>query len=237
MCKLGKIRRRHWKERFKIITIAKFESNLLKANGDRAPRSCEIFQTFCRDGHWCWGASLGAQFSQVWGHNFPKYTLARVRRIQSTCHLQHLYLAMLPIWRRFFHYGVDRFSLTGPCRSPSKIEKTVFRQRTPRSTIWTPGTGYGRVDWNRSWYPSLLAGKRYSDTVFNIGSDLPVDQCDATFNSFLANGWRRGSRMALDHSLSLLYSLNSGLKIRLLPPLLCIAFVTSASCAYVFGRL
>ena len=120
MCKLGKIRRRHWKERFKIITIAKFESNLLKANGDRAPRSCEIFQTFCRDGHWCWGASLGAQFSQVWGHNFPKYTLARVRRIQSTCHLQHLYLAMLPIWRRFFHYGVDRFSLTGPCQKLKK---------------------------------------------------------------------------------------------------------------------
>ena len=43
--------------------------------------------------------------------------------------------------------------------------------------------------------------------------------------------------MALDHSLSLIYSLNSGLKIRLPPPLLFIAFVPSASCAYVFGRL
>ena len=117
----GKIRRHHWKERLKIIKIAKFESNLLKANGDRAPQSCEIFQTFCR----------------------------------------------------------DRFR---------------FASRPMR---------------RNNWY----------------------------FNSFLAHGWRRGSRMALDHSLSLIYSLNSGLKIRLLPPLLCIAFVPSALCAYVFGRL
>ena len=46
MYKLGKIRRHHWKERLKISTIAKFESNLLKANGDIAPRSCEILQAF-----------------------------------------------------------------------------------------------------------------------------------------------------------------------------------------------
>ena len=139
MCKLGKIRRRHWKERFKIITIAKFESNLLKANGDRAPRSCEIFQTFCRDGHWCWGASLGAQFSQVWGHNFPKYTLARVRRIQSTCHLQHLYLAMLPIWRRFFHYGVDRFSLTGPWKNRVPTTNTALYYLNAWDRLWKGG--------------------------------------------------------------------------------------------------
>ena len=223
---MGKIRRRHCKERLKIITIAKFESNLLKAYGDRAPRSCEIFQTFCRDGHWCWGASLGAQFSQIYlgsRKTYTNYVSLTALIFGNVTNLK----ALFPLWCRPIF----------PNWSVSKIEKTVFRQRTPRSTIWTPGTGYGRVDWNRSWYPSLLAGKRYSDTVFNIGSDLPVDQCDATFNSFLAHGWRRGSRMALDHSLSLIYSLNSGLKIRLLPPLLCIAFVPSASYAYVFGRL
>ena len=223
---LGKIRRHHCKERLKIITIAKFESNLLKAYGDRAPRSCEIFQTFCRDGHWCWGASLGAQFSQIYlgsRKTYTNYVSLTALIFGNVTNLK----ALFPLWCRPIF----------PNWSVSKIEKTVFRQRTPRSTIWTPGTGYGRVDWNRSWYPSLLAGKRYSDTVFNIGSDLPVDQCDATFNSFLAHGWRRGSRMALDHSLSLIYSLNSGLKIRLLPPLLCIAFVPSASYAYVFGRL
>ena len=223
---MGKIRRRHCKGRLKIITIAKFESNLLKAYGDRAPRSCEIFQTFCRDGHWCWGASLGAQFSQIYlgsRKTYTNYVSLTALIFGNVTNLK----ALFPLWCRPIF----------PNWSVSKIEKTVFRQRTPRSTIWTPGTaGYGRVDWNRSWYPSLLAGKRYSDTVFNIGSDLPVDQCDATFNSFLAHGWRRGSRMALDHSLSLIYSLNSGLKIRLLPPLLCIAFVPSASCAYVFGR-
>lgn len=223
---MGKIRRRHCKERLKIITIAKFESNLLKAYGDRAPRSCEIFQTFCRDGHWCWGASLGAQFSQIYlgsRKTYTNYVSLTALIFGNVTNLK----ALFPLWCRPIF----------PNWSVSKIEKTVFRQRTPRSTIWTPGTGYGRVDWNRSWYPSLLAGKRYSDTVFNIGSDLPVDQCDATFNSFLAHGWRRGSRMALDHSLSLIYSLNSGLKIRLLPPLLFIAFVPSASWAYVFGRL
>ena len=178
MCKLGKkIRRRHLKERLKIITIAKFESNLLKANGDRAPRSCEIFQTFCRDGHWCWGkrfggtifASLGAQFSQIYlgsRKTYTKYVSLTALIFGNVTNLK----ALFPLWCRPIF----------PNWSVSKIEKTVFRQRTPRSTIWTPGTGYGRVDWNRSWYPSLLAGKRYSDTVFNIGSDLPVDQCDAT---------------------------------------------------------
>ena len=222
---MGKIRRRHCKGRLKISTIAKFQSNLLKAYGDRAPRSCEIFQTFCLDGHW-WGASLGAQFSQIYlgsRKTYTKYVSLTALIFGNVTNLK----ALFPLWCRPIF----------PNWSVSKIEKTVFLQRTPRSTIWTPGTGYGRVDWNRSWYPSLLAGKRYSDTVFNIGWDLPVDQCDATFNSFLAHGWRRGSRMALDHSLSLIYSLNSGLKIRLLPPLLCIAFVPSASCAYVFGRL
>ena len=34
---LGKIRRHHCKEHLKISAIAKFEINLLKANGDRAP--------------------------------------------------------------------------------------------------------------------------------------------------------------------------------------------------------
>ena len=71
---MGKIRRRHCKGRLKIITTAKFESNLLKAYGDRAPRSCENFQTFCRDGHWCWGASLGAQFSQIYLGSRKTYT-------------------------------------------------------------------------------------------------------------------------------------------------------------------
>ena len=173
---MGKIRRRHCKERLKIITIAKFESNLLKAYGDRAPRSCEIFQTFCRDGHWCWGASLGAQFSQIYlgsRKTYTNYVSLTALIFGNVTNLK----ALFPLWCRPIF----------PNWSVSKIEKTVFRQRTPRSTVWTPGTGYGRVDWNRSWYPSLLAGKRYSDTVFNIGSDLPVDQCDATFNSFLAH--------------------------------------------------
>ena len=116
---------------------------------------------------------------QVWGHNFRKYILARVNVSLTALIFGNVtnLKALFPLWCRPIF----------PNWSVSKIEKTVFRQRTPRSTIWTPGTGYGRVDWNRSWYPSLLAGKRYSDTVFNIGSDLPVDQCDATFNSFLAH--------------------------------------------------
>ena len=175
------------------------------------------------------GKGLGAQFSQIYlgsRKTYTKYVSLTALIFGNVTNLK----ALFPLWCRpiFTNWSV------------SKIEKTVFRQRTPRSTIWTPGTGYGRVDWNRSWYPSLLAGKRYSDTVFNIGSEFasrPMRRNNWYFNSFLAHGWRRGSRMALDHSLSLIYSLNSGLKIRLLPPLLCIAFVPSASCAYVFGRL
>ena len=41
----------HWKERFKISKIAKFESDLLKTNEDIASQSREILQTFV----W-WGA-------------------------------------------------------------------------------------------------------------------------------------------------------------------------------------
>ena len=36
----------HWKERFKISKIAKFESDLLKTNEDIASQSREILQTF-----------------------------------------------------------------------------------------------------------------------------------------------------------------------------------------------
>ena len=163
---LGKIRRHHCKERFKISTMAKFGSNLLKANGDRAPE-LRNFSDVLSGWSQMLGGKFGAQFSQICG---AIYILARVRRIQSTCHLQHLYLAMLPIGRRFFHHAVDRFSLTGPCQ---KLKKTVFRQRTSRSTIWTPGTGYGRVDWNRSWYPSLLS-LRGSSTPATQGKDIQI---------------------------------------------------------------
>ena len=38
--------RRIWKERLKISKIAKFESNLLKTNGDIASQSREISQRF-----------------------------------------------------------------------------------------------------------------------------------------------------------------------------------------------
>ena len=44
--KFGKTRRHHWKERLTISKIAKFESDLLKANVDTAPQSHEILQTF-----------------------------------------------------------------------------------------------------------------------------------------------------------------------------------------------
>ena len=40
----------HWKERFKISKIAKFESDLLKTNEDIASQSREILQTFVRWG-------------------------------------------------------------------------------------------------------------------------------------------------------------------------------------------
>ena len=115
------------------------------------------------------GKGLGAQFSQIYlgsRKTYTKYVSLTALIFSNVTNLK----ALFPLWCRPIF----------PNWSVSKIEKTVFRQRTPRSTIWTPGTGYGRVDWNRSWYPSLLAGKRYSDTVFSIGSDLPVDQCDAT---------------------------------------------------------
>ena len=38
MDKFGKIRRHHWKERYKINKIAKFESDLLKTYEDIAPQ-------------------------------------------------------------------------------------------------------------------------------------------------------------------------------------------------------
>ena len=38
----GKISRHHWKERYKINKIAKFESDLLKTNEDTAPQGREI---------------------------------------------------------------------------------------------------------------------------------------------------------------------------------------------------
>ena len=112
MCKMGKIRRRHCKERLKIITIAKFESNLLKAYGDRAPRSCEIFQTFCRDGHWCWGASLGAQFSQIYlgsRKTYTKYVSLTALIFGNVTNLK----ALFPLWCR-------PISLTGPCQKLKK---------------------------------------------------------------------------------------------------------------------
>ena len=59
---LGKIRRHHCKERLKISTIAKFESNLLKANGDRAPELRNFSDVLSG-----WSLMVGGQ---VWGHNF-----------------------------------------------------------------------------------------------------------------------------------------------------------------------
>ena len=61
---LGKIRQHHCKERLKISTIAKFESNLLKFNGDRAPELRNFSDVLSGWSLIGWGASLGAQFSQ-----------------------------------------------------------------------------------------------------------------------------------------------------------------------------
>ena len=44
MDNFGNIRPHHWKERFKISKIAKFESDLLKAYKDTSPQSREILQ-------------------------------------------------------------------------------------------------------------------------------------------------------------------------------------------------
>ena len=44
MDNFGYIRPHHWKERFKISKIAKFETDLLKAYKDTAPQSREILQ-------------------------------------------------------------------------------------------------------------------------------------------------------------------------------------------------
>ena len=49
MDNLGKICRDHWKERREISKIAKFESDLLKNNEDKALQSRDILQTF----KWC----------------------------------------------------------------------------------------------------------------------------------------------------------------------------------------
>ena len=46
MDKLGKIRQLRWKECLSVSKIAKFESDLLKTNEDRAPQSRLILQTF-----------------------------------------------------------------------------------------------------------------------------------------------------------------------------------------------
>ena len=136
---------------------------------------------------------------QVWGHNLLNlcgaiYTLARVKRIQSTCHLQHLYLAMLPIWRRSFHYGVDRFSLTN----------TALYYLNAWDRLWK-----GRL---KQFMISFPASRekifRYSFQYRFRFASRPMRRNSWYFNSFLAHGWRRGSRMALDHSLSLIYSLN-----------------------------
>ena len=56
MDKLGIIRQHHWKERLKISKIAKFKSDLLKTNEDKAPQfqSREILQT---RSVW-WGAQI-----------------------------------------------------------------------------------------------------------------------------------------------------------------------------------
>ena len=61
---LGKIRRHHCKERLKISTIAKFESNLLKFNGDRAPELRNFSDVLSGWSLIGWGVSLRAQFSQ-----------------------------------------------------------------------------------------------------------------------------------------------------------------------------
>ena len=59
---LGKIRRHHCKERFKISTMAKFGSNLLKANGDRAPELRNFSDVLSG-----WSLMVGGQ---VWGGSF-----------------------------------------------------------------------------------------------------------------------------------------------------------------------
>ena len=46
MGKLGKIRRHHWKDRFKMSKIVKFESDLLTTIEDIAAQCREILQTF-----------------------------------------------------------------------------------------------------------------------------------------------------------------------------------------------
>ena len=54
MDQLGKTSRHHWKERLKIRTIAKFESDLLKTYEDIVPQNCENLQTFVS-----WGGGGG----------------------------------------------------------------------------------------------------------------------------------------------------------------------------------
>ena len=46
MDKFGKTRRHHWKQRLKISKTAKFESDLLKTNDDKANKKREILNTF-----------------------------------------------------------------------------------------------------------------------------------------------------------------------------------------------
>ena len=51
MNKLAKIRRHHWKGRFKISKINKFERDLLKTNEDIAPQiKTRIFTDVCMGG-------------------------------------------------------------------------------------------------------------------------------------------------------------------------------------------
>ena len=50
MDNFGNIRPHHWKERFKMSKIAKFETDLLKAYKDTVPQSREILQMLIRRG-------------------------------------------------------------------------------------------------------------------------------------------------------------------------------------------
>ena len=50
MDQVKKIRQHHWKERYNISKLAKFESDTSSASEDMAPQSCANLQTFIRGG-------------------------------------------------------------------------------------------------------------------------------------------------------------------------------------------
>ena len=52
MKQLAKIHRRRWKERLKIIKVAKFESEMLKTNKDMYPQRRENLHTLIYSGWW-----------------------------------------------------------------------------------------------------------------------------------------------------------------------------------------